>query len=262
LKRDPDSFDAIQGLAEVDREQGKPEKALQFIQAQITRNSNNPALYLLQGQALLLNKKLAEAEAAFSQCVKMDPQNLAAFVFLGQVQSASGRLADAISSYQHAISIAPNNAQLYTALGSIYEAQGNWQQAEATDQKALALQPDNAPAANNLAYLLLEHSGDVNVALTMARTARRGLPNLSNSADTLGWAYFANGAYSLAAPLLAQAVQQTPANATYHYHLGMAYWKLNDKEKARRELEKSIKLNPQAPTAGKASFALSQMADG
>jgi tetratricopeptide (TPR) repeat protein len=114
-------------------------------------------------------------------------------------------------------------------------------------------------AANNLAFLLLEHGGDVNIALTMARTGRRGLPNLPNSADTLGWAYFQSGAYALAMPLIDQAVWQTPANATHPYHLGMACWKLNDIERARKELETSIKLNPDAPSAWKASLALSQI---
>jgi len=113
-----------------------------------------------------------------------------------------------------------------------------------------------------LAFLLLEHNGDPNVALNLARTARRGLPNLSNSADTLGWAYFQSGAYTLAVPLIDQAVKQTPLNATYHYHLGMAYWKLNDTERARKEFEKSLKLNPDALTAGKATHALSDIAAG
>ena len=189
----------------------------------------------------------------------MDPQNLTAIVLLAQVQSTLGKPSDAISSYNRAIAIAPNNADLYTALGAAFEAQGNWQQAEATYQKALAFQSDNALAANNLAYLMLEHGGDINVALTLARTARRGLPNLPNSADTLGWAYFANGAYTLAQSLLDQAVKQSPTNATYHYHLGMAYEKLKEKGLARAELEKSLKLNPQAPFATKATEALGEL---
>jgi Flp pilus assembly protein TadD len=192
----------------------------------------------------------------------MDQQNLAAFVLLGQVQSALGKPTAAVSSYQRATVLAPNNAQLYAPLGAAYEAQGNWQQAQTTYRKGLAIQPDNALAANNLAYLMLEHGGDINVALTMARTARRGLPNLPNSADTLGWAYFENGAYTLAAPLLDQAVKQAPQNAIYHFHLGMVYQKLKKTERARAELERSLKLDPKAPFARKASQALEELSGG
>jgi Flp pilus assembly protein TadD len=67
----------------------------------------------------------------------------------------------------------PNDAGFYIALGSTYESVGNWRQAETTYQKALTIQPDNALASNNLAYLMLEHGGSVNVALTLAQTAQR-----------------------------------------------------------------------------------------
>lgn len=262
LKRAPDSLDAIRGLAQLDLIQGKSEQALQFIQARIDRNPKNAPLYLLQGEALLQDKKLVDAEEALSHCTEMDQQNLAAFVLLGQVQSALSKPTAAVSSYQRAIVLAPNDAQLYTPLGAAYEAQGNWQQAQTTYRKGLAIQPDNALAANNLAYLMLEHGGDINVALTMARTARRGLPNLPNSADTLGWAYFENGAYTLAAPLLDRAVKQAPQNATYHFHLGMVYQKLKKIERARAELERSLKLDPKAPFARKASQALEELSGG
>jgi hypothetical protein len=62
------------------------------------------------------------------------------------------------------------------------------------------MQPQDALAANNLAYIMIEHKESVNVALTLAQTARRGLPNLPNSADTLGWAYYHSGAYLVAGP--------------------------------------------------------------
>jgi tetratricopeptide (TPR) repeat protein len=63
------------------------------------------------------------------------------------------------------------------ALGNLFESRGNWQQAQRWYEKALSIQPEDAVAANNLAYLLLEHDGNINVALTLAQTARRGLPN-------------------------------------------------------------------------------------
>jgi cellulose synthase operon protein C len=64
-------------------------------------------------------------------------------------------------------------------------------------QKALEIQPDNPLASNNLAYLILQQTaqrrGNVDVALAMAQTARRGMPDSSSVADTLGWAYYQKG---------------------------------------------------------------------
>ncbi|HVS88298.1 MAG TPA: tetratricopeptide repeat protein [Candidatus Acidoferrum sp.] len=262
MKRAPDFLDAIQGMVDLDFRRGKSADALQFIQAQIHRDPNNAALYILQGESYLRDKQLAEAKRSFSRCVEIDKQNLTGFVMLGQVEQTLGNSTEAITNYQHAIALAPNNAGLYTTLGATYERQGDWQGAQTAYQRALALQPEEALAANNLAYLMLDHGGNVNVALTLAQTARRGLPNVPNTADTLGWAYFQNAAYSLAAPLLEEAVKGAPSNATYHYHLGMTYQKLNDTKRARSELEKSIHLDPDASSAEKASRALSELSGG
>lgn len=262
LAHDPNSLEAVGGLTALNLDQGKSEQALQFIQSEITKNSGNAALYLFQGEALLRIKRFPEAQEALLHCIQLDSQNLAALVRLAQVQASLDEPSQAISSYQRAISVAPQDNQLYAALGRALEAQGDWRQAEDTYQKALAIQSDDAVAANNLAYLMLEHGGDSNVILTIARTARRGLPNSPNSADTLGWAYFQIGAYSLAEPLLVQAVKQAPSNGVYHYHLGMTLQKLKETERARAELEKSIQLSPQASFAPTASEALGKLAGG
>lgn len=262
LKRARAYPDAIQGMVDLDLRRGRSTDALQFIQAQIDRDPNNAALYVLQGQSYLQEKRLSDAERSFSRCVELDKQSLTGFIMLGQVAHAQGRSTDAIASYQHAIAIAPNNAGLYTTLGATYEGQGNWQEAQTAYQRALALEPEQALAANNLAYLLLEHGGNVNVALTLAQTARRGLPDIPNSADTLGWAYFQNGAYSVAVALFEKAVKDAPSNATYRYHLGATYQKLNELGRARSEFEKSIRLDPHAPSAEKASRALSELSGG
>jgi cellulose synthase operon protein C len=81
-----------------------------------------------------------------------------------------------------------------------------------------------------------------------------------NSADTLAWAYFRTGAYSVAAPLLEEAVKKMPNNPTYRYHLGMVYEKLNDSAKAKSSFEAAIKAKPDSPAAESARKALSELA--
>jgi tetratricopeptide (TPR) repeat protein len=177
-------------------------------------------------------------------------------VLLAQLQAAAGAPDKSIALYQRAIELSPRDVGLQLSLGALYERASNWQQAEATYQKVLTIDSENALAANNLAYLLLEHGGSPNVALTLAQTAHRGLPNLPNSADTLGWAYYNNGGYSVAVPLLEGAVKATPGNQTYRYHLGLTYQKLNDATRAKAEFEKIIALDPNSDVASHARQAL------
>ena len=83
-------------------------------------------------------------------------------------------------------------------------------QATGTLQQAVKNSADNALATNRLAYLLREHNGNWMAALSLAQTARKRLPKLSNTADTLGWAYDHKGDYALAAPLFEGAVKSMP----------------------------------------------------
>ena len=199
-------------------------------------------------------------EKSFVRSAELDSTNLAPIAALAGVQAAEGKNDDAIASYKRAIALAPNNAQLLTALGSACENKGDWQEAQNLYRQALNIQSDNAIAANNLAYLLLEHDGDPNLALSLAQTGRKGMNDSPNSADTLAWAYYRTGAYSIAAPLLEGAIKKAPANPTYRYHLGMVYQKLNDNAKAKSAFEAAIKAKPDSPAAESARKALSELA--
>jgi cellulose synthase operon protein C len=259
ISHEPGSLDALQGLMDLDFRRNKPDDALHLIQTAIEQNTGNAQLYVLQAQALLHGKQLGAAEQSLKQAVQIDKQNVNAVVLLAELQGGRGARDEAIATYQHAIELSPNGVGLQVALGSLYEASGNWQMAQTVYQKALAIQPDSALAANNLAYILLQHGGSVNLALTLAQAARRGLPNSPNTADTLGWAYYRNGAYSVAAPLFEEAVSKTADNPAYRYHLGITYQKLNDNVRARAQLEKAISLNPASPVADESRKALGQL---
>jgi tetratricopeptide (TPR) repeat protein len=124
-------------------------------------------------------------------------------------------------------------------------------------QQALTISPNHPLASNNLAYVILEQGGNVDLALAMAQTARRGMPDSSNAADTLGWAYYQKGIYPSAISQFQEALRLAekrgePDDATIHYHLGLAYRKANQLAQARQQLEKAVKLNPNNPEARKA----------
>ncbi len=217
---------------------------------------------MLQAEFFLNTKQLNQAQASLSKAVKLDGKNVTALAKLGQVQGTLGKPDEALTYLQRALELAPNDIRLYLSLGAMYESIGNWQQAEATYQKVLTLQPENALAANDLAYIMLEHGGNINVALTLAQTAHKGMPDLPNTADTLGWAYYSNNAYSAAAPLFEEAIKKVSNNQLYRYHLGLTYEKLNNPTRAKAELEKAIHLDPKSSLADQARLALSQFSGG
>jgi len=257
LTHDPHSLEAIEGLMGVAFARNKPADALKVVQEQLQQTPDSIPLLILLARAQINNHQPEDAEHTLTHVVELDKQNVGAIILLADAQAQQKKTDAAIANYQRAAQLAPTNARLYLAIGSQSELEGNWQQAETAYQKVLSMQPDEPLASNNLAYLLLEHGGSVNVALTLAQNAHKGLPNLPSSADTLGWAYYHNGAFSVAAPLFEDAIKKVPANLTYHYHLGLTYQKLNDSAKARAELQKVISLDPKSPVAEQARQALS-----
>jgi cellulose synthase operon protein C len=262
LSHDSNSISAVEGLVALDLRRDRAADAVRLVQSQLDKTPENVNLYLLLGDSQLKGGHVVEAERAFQEAVALNRQNVNAVVALAGLQISQGRSEQGIANYQRAIELAPTNVELYLALGGAYEGQGSWENAEQAYRKALAIRPDFGPAANNLAFLLLEHGGDVNVALSLAQTARRGLPTLPNSADTLGWAYYHGGLFSLAAPLFEDAVKKDPANSTYHYHLGLTYQKLNDPNRSHAELEKAIAINPKSRIADQARQAITQSTSG
>ena len=262
LERDPNYFDAMQGLVSIYMQQKQPVKALARLNAQIAKTPSNSAYYLLQGMVLIGTKDLEKAEAALQKATELNKNNFDALLLLAQVQNLRGSVDQAVAGYERSIQINPRDVRSYVLLGTLEESRGNWQKAQALYQRALQAEPDYPVAANNLAYLLLEHGGNPDVALSYAQVARRGMPDTPNSADTLAWAYYQKGAYELAIDLLEEAVKKVPQNPTYHYHLGLAYLKTNKRAQAKEHLERALQINPKYPHADEIRKAVSELAGG
>ena len=258
LDKDPSSADGLSGVMNTYFAQKNYDKAIAAAQAQIAKSPNTSDFYDLLGTALFNGKKdLPGAEAALQKAVQLDKNNTDALEKLGKVQVQEGNADKAIALYQQSIKDNPREVRFYILSGELYEAKQDWDHAKSMYQQALSIQPDQPLASNNLAYVILETGGNVDVALNMAQTARRGMPNSANAADTLGWAYYQKGIYQSAIGEFQEALRLgekrgEPDDAVVHYHLGMAYEKANQNALARQQLEKAVKLSPNNADAKKA----------
>ena len=82
------------------------------------------------------------------------------------------------------------------------------------------------------------------MAFSLARTARRGLPDSQSAAETLGWAYYNLGLYKSAIDLLQEVVQAKPKNA--RGTITSSGWHTGGKDTAmgRNELEATMEIDP------------------
>jgi len=204
------------------------------------------------------------AEAAFRKSAELDRNNTGALIRLGEVQIASGHTDLALATYQQSVKDHPREAGFYVLMGQLYETRQDWQNAQNAYQKALELKPTDPTASNNLANVMLQTGGNVDVAMSLAQTARRALPDSSDVADTLGWIYYQKGAYESAIGLLQEALKlraknKIPEDPGIHYHLGLAYEKAGKPSLARQQLEQVLKLDPNYSDAGEVKKRLSQL---
>ena len=258
LDKDPSSAEGLSGLMNTYFAQKEYDKAIVAANTQIAKSPNNANFYDLLGTALFNGKKdLPGAEAALHKAIDLDKNNSDAIEKLGKVQVQEGAADKALALYQQSIKDNPREVTFYILSGELYEAKKDWDHAKGMYQQALSISPDHPLASNNLAYVILEQGGNVDVAMGLAQTARRGMPDSPNAADTLGWAYYQKGVYQSAigqfqAALRLAEKRGDPDDADFHYHLGVAYQKANQDAQARQQLEKAVRLSPNHTDAKKA----------
>ncbi len=260
LDQDPNSTEALRGVLNVDLMQKQPDRAIATARAQLARYPRNAGFHIMLGQLLREQKKdLAGAEAEFKQASDLDKKNTEALLQLGVVQNERGATDQALQTYLDGSKINPREIAFYLLAGGIYESKRDWDRAKQQYQKVLEIQPENPLASNNLAYVMLEQGGNVDVAFAMAQTARRQLPDNPNSADTLGWAFYHKHVYTSAINLFKEAVKKEPDNALYNFHLGLAYAKSGQAALARKQLDRVVKLKPNFPDVDELRRALAEI---
>lgn len=260
LERNPASLPALEILVKLDGANGKAQEATRRLSGLVSQYPNNAGLQFLLAATYAGTKDLPKAEESVRRAIALDAQTPDAHALLAEIENAKGMSAQAEADFKEEIAAYPHKGSTYMELAQLYESSGRWADAKATLEKAVAADPAYPDAKNNLAYLYLEHGGDVSAAVSLAQDAKRALPNSPVVADTLGWAFYKMGSYSLAISQLTASAQKMPGNAEYHYHLGMAYFGAQRFAPAAESLQRALRGNANAAYASSARAALDDIA--
>lgn len=189
-------------------------------------------------------ERYAQSEAYFRQALAIDPKLLAAWQGLGQVLDFQSKYEAALAAFREVIAQVPDSASSYLSIGQLQEKRGDFSQAEWAYHQVLQLEPDNVVAKNNLAWLLAEHDGNIDLALHLAQEANQARPDDPEICDTLGWIYIKKSAFESAIRVLTTSLELAPKNPAYEYHLGLAYLGAGERAKARALLQATIQTVP------------------
>lgn len=255
----PDLVDVLSMIAAMHLANKEPRKAIDRVQAQLDKLPDNPFIHYLKGRIYMLTNNLDEAEKSMKKTLSLKNDLVSPYIDLGNIYARKGAVEEAKKQFEQAIKANPKAITPYMQLGVTYERQMKTDKAIEYYKKALDIDPKFAPAANNLAWLYAEHGGNIDVALSLAETAKEQQANDPSISDTLGWIYLKKGAYLKAIALFKESLDKLPDNPSIHYHLGMAYYEKGDKKFAKEELIASLKISDKYPESEDARKVLSEL---
>ncbi len=199
------------------------------------------------GVKQLADRQFDQAIATFTRLVAEAPDDRTKgdlWSHIGEAYRYKGDFASAINAMEQAAALLPDSAAVFTNLGLLYDAQGKFPQARRDYERALAINPNNPLVLNNLAYMLTETGGDLDLALTYARTAQQKMPNFNEINDTIGWIYLKMGLISDAVGAFKILTDAQPEVAEFHYHYALALSQQSNTQDAFDECRLALANHP------------------
>ncbi len=263
LEINPRLMDVFTNVVLIHSAREEHDAALRKAENQLAVVSESPAsqamVYNLIGGLHMAKGDNPAAEKAFQTALEKNPESLRPYYALARIYLSENRAEEAIAQYQAIIEKNPEQAGPHMLLGTLFDMRKDFEKSEAHYRKALEVRPDFAPAANNLAYLLVEREGGLDEALNLARRARELMPDDPSVMDTLGWVYYHRGLYASAISEFSDSLKKIPDNPVVHYHLGLAHHKYEQPKQARAALEKALSLNESFDGADHAREILAEL---
>jgi tetratricopeptide (TPR) repeat protein len=259
FKKNPELLEALEQIVAILVSQGKVPQASERVGRQIAMNPQDPRLLNLLGGVLVQSLNFSEAEAAFKKAMALDGTLLSTYANLGELYTRQGKVEEAIREFEMIVAKSPQQLSALMILGILHEQRKDYARATIKYEEALRVNPKFAPAANNLAWILIEYGGDKERAMSYAETAWQAFPRDPYIGDTLGWVYYHKQMYARSVSLLKESIDQLPEHPLILYHYGMAQYANNNSVEAKKSLAKFLTLSPDNPHAHKAKEALAAL---
>lgn len=243
LASNPAELRAIEGLVDIDVAEDRPEQALARLKQELARSHDAPQVLYLTAITALRIGKFDECVDDLKRLAAKTPNSIDPQLELAGVFRLRGDYPHAIEALRKAAALDPRDARANSMLSSLLEMDNQQKEAKAVAKKALDQQPTNKAAMNNLAYLLAETGDNLDQALKLAQQAVNGgaQPYFE---DTLGFVYLKKGKNDEAVQIFEKLVHDSPREPMFTYHLGMTYFQMGDRTRAKAVLTKTLQLRP------------------
>lgn len=218
--------------------------------AEVLLNERMAAVLLSEGQA-------SEAERAYREVLKDDPNNPDLHDGLGSSLLMQGRPRDAVESFDRAVKISPKKASFRINRGLGYMELGRYTEAEEDFRVADAsTNPDDRLAAAINRGRLRQIQGDYAGAEEQFSTALARDPASFGARLGRGVAREARGELAAAAEDYLEGVRLQPRSAEANLRLGLALLALKRGPLGCRYLQRAVEVDPTGDSGTKARMVL------
>lgn len=243
----------------------KPAEAAKVFQRAIDEKvlpDDNPAFYFYLAAALAMNGQTDEALAAARAAADKKPDSAryrgrAAWVlyFAKRYDDAANAYRELVEQFDADHASSETREALREArlvLSNLCVLKGDLPQAEEWLEQVLDEFPDDQGAMNDLGYLWADQNKSLHRARRMIEKAVEAEPENLAYRDSLGWVLFRLNQGPEAVVELEKAAGGTKPDGVVLDHLGDAYLKANQRDKAIEAWKKAIEAFRQEKDAGKA----------
>jgi type IV pilus assembly protein PilF len=211
-------------------------------------------------QSYYQNGRAAQALQIMEEAIEADPESAAARNYTGQLLLMMGRLEPAEAALRAALEIDPYMTDAHNNLGAVYDRMGDPNRAE---REFLTVLEDRTYPTPEKAYLnlglLYESQGRREQAIAMLRKSVEVNTTFYDGHYELAGLLEKNGELEEAAELYEVAAPKYRTSAVYHLRLGLTYFRLGEKIRAREHFSRVRDLAPGSQAAAQAADYLSMM---
>jgi tetratricopeptide (TPR) repeat protein len=259
LQKSPQPSQVLGALVRVDLSDKQPQKAVARLTAFLEKTPDDPLANQLLGEVRLSQAEYHAALGSFDRAIKSNSKWWMPYRGKAMTHDADKHPDLALKVLAEGLANT-ESIELGMELAARQERLGQHDAAIGTYEQLLKRTPKSLPLANNLAMILVNRRSDA-ASLDRADKLAEVLTGSEEAPflDTRGWIKFRRGDLQAAMPLLQKAAEKSPQSPEIRYHLGMAQYRVGNKDAARQSLEAAMATKAQFSGIDEARTTLSAL---
>lgn len=218
VEAQPDNIDALMGISQLLRNEGRLEEALGYAQHAVAVSPGAAPVQHNLGRIYLALRRHQEALDTLNGVLALNARFAPALIDRAAVLQEMGRGSEAADDLRAAIEISPDAVPAYIRLGNLYLSNGNAEFAISCFRRAFELDPHSPQTRVQLARALVEE-GNFGEAEATLRDAIAAAPNFAEGHAFLGRVLQQVGRFDEAREVLLHALEIQPERTATFYTL-------------------------------------------